>query len=173
MNRKLRLVTRTALLLAIAILFQFLGKFMGSLNNFIVGPVINAVLLISSEIVGVFSGLIISIATPIISALTNKSIMAPVVLAFSPFIISGNAIFVLCYFFLRKRGRIIAIAVGAVAKAAFLYASISVFTRFVDIKAQWVKVLIGMFSWPQLITAIIGGAIAVIVIPVLKKAVKN
>ncbi len=102
MRRNIRFITRTALLLAIAILFQFMGKFMGPQNNFIVGPVVNAVLLIATEITGVFSGIIISIIAPLVSALTNKSAMGPVILAFSPFIISGNVILVLVYDLLRK-----------------------------------------------------------------------
>ena len=60
MNKRIRFITRVSLLLAIAIIFQFLGRFMGPHNNFIVGPVVNAVLLIATEITGILGGVIIS-----------------------------------------------------------------------------------------------------------------
>lgn len=173
MSRNIRFITRTALLLAVAILFQYLGRFMGPQNNFIVGPIVNAVLIISTEIVGVFSGLMISIIAPIISALTNKTPMAAVVLAFSPFIISGNAVLVICYSLLKKWNRIAAIAIGAVAKFAFLYAAVTIFSNLVKDSLKIPPVFIGLFSWPQLVTAIIGGVIALVIIPPLRKAVKD
>ncbi len=177
MNQKLRFITRTALLLAIAIVVQLMGKFMGPQNNFIVGPVVNAVLLIATEITGVFSGIFISIVAPLVSAFTNKSAIAPVILSFSPFIIGGNIILVLCYALFKKRdnlsARIGGVALGAVAKFAFLYASISIFVELMKINAKIAISLIALFSWPQLITAIVGGIIALSIIPALKRTVKD
>lgn len=174
MNKNIRFITRTAILLAIAILFQFLGKFMGPQNNFIVGPIVNAVLLISTEIVGVFSGLAISIIAPLVSAITNKSAMAPVVLAFSPFIIMGNAVLVLCYYFLRKWNKIVAVVIGAFAKFAFLFASITIFSNLMKANLKIPPVFIASFTWPQLVTALIGGIIALLfIIPAIRKAVKD
>ena len=37
-------------------------------------------------------------------------------------------------------------------------------------KAPMLKALPATFSWPQLITALIGGAVALVITPVLRKA---
>lgn len=177
MKRNIRFVTRTALLLAVAILFQFLGKYLGTYNNFIVGPVVNAVLLIATEIVGIFSGIFISIAAPLVSALTNKAAIAPVILAFSPFIMAGNAVYVVIYALLNKSktltSRSLAAGVGSVVKFLLLYGSVLAFTRLMSINEKIAAVLVGLFGWPQLVTAIIGSIVAILVIPVLKRTVKE
>jgi ABC-type Co2+ transport system permease subunit len=41
------------------------------------------------------------------------------------------------------------------------------------LKAPQIKTFTMMFSWPQLVTALLGGALALLVIPVLKRAMKN
>lgn len=173
MNKNLKFLTRTALLLAVAIAFQFLGRFMGPWNNFIVGPIVNAVLLIAAEITGVLGGVSISVIAPLVSALTNKAAIAPIVLMFSPFIIAGNIILVLAWHFLKKWNKIGAVGVGAVLKFGFLFTAISIFTQMVAMKPPVAATLVGLFSWPQLLTAAIGGAIALIILPVLKKALKD
>jgi hypothetical protein len=60
-----------------------------------------------------------------------------------------------------------------VAKFAFLYASISIFVELMKINAKIAINLIALFSWPQLITAIVGGIIALSIIPALKRTVKD
>jgi hypothetical protein len=159
-----RFITRTAMLLAIAIVFQLLGRFMGPYNNFIVGPVVNAILLISTAGAGVWSGIAIAVIAPLISAITNKAAIAPVVLAFSPFIITGNIIWVLSYFFINKKNKYIAVATGAILKFAFLFGAITVFTGLMELKPKIAATLTSLFSWPQLLTAVIGGIIALVII---------
>jgi len=58
MNDKLKYLTRTAMLLALTVIFQFIGRFipLGPNSNFIVGPLVNACLIISAGLVGLFSG---------------------------------------------------------------------------------------------------------------------
>ena len=41
------------------------------------------------------------------------------------------------------------------------------------LKEPMLKALPATFSWPQLITALIGGAVALVIAPVLKKALKR
>jgi len=163
MKSKTIFITRTALLLAVAIAFQIFGKFI-PYNNFIVGPVVNAVLIIATASAGFWSGTAISVIAPLVSAFTNKAPIAPFVIAFSPFIIIGNLIIVACFYLFRKKSKIGGIAAGAVLKFGFLYASVSVFTSVVDMKPQVASTLVNLFSWPQLLTAAIGGAIALVVL---------
>lgn len=171
MKSKVRFLTRTALLLAVAIAFQIFGQLIPLYNNFIVGPVVNAVLLVATASVGFWSGVSISVIAPLVSAFTNKAPIAPLVLGFSPFIIIGNVILVLFFHLFRKKksiafipGPVLGVAAGSVLKFVFLYSAISVFTSLVEMKPQQAVTLTNLFSWPQLVTAIIGGAIALIIL---------
>ena len=173
MNNRTKFITRTALLLAVAIAFQLLGRVLGPYNNFIVGPVVNAVLIISTAIAGFWSGVAIAVIAPLVSAFTNKAAIAPLVLAFSPFIIIGNIIIAAAFAILKKKSKIAAIAIGAVVKFAFLFAAISIFTSIVKMKPQIAATLTNLFSWPQLVTALIGGVIALVVLAAVGKSLEH
>jgi len=178
MKNRILFLTRTALLLAVVIVFQLLGKAIPTYNNFIVGPVVNAVLLVATAAAGLWSGIAISVIAPLVSAFTNKAPIAPLVLGFSPFIIIGNIIIVLAFWLFRKKdrspgnilGSVLGIVVGSVLKFGFLFGSITVFTRLVEMKPQQAATLTGLFSWPQLFTAITGGVIAIAVLRLAGKA---
>lgn len=170
---KTNIITRTALLLAVAIAFQMLGRLLGPYNNFIVGPVINAVLIIATAAAGLWSGTAIAIIAPFVSALTNKAAIAPLILAFSPFIAAGNFTIVICYHLLRKKSRIAGVAAGAILKFALLFASITVFTGVMKMQPKIAATLTTLFSWPQLVTALIGGAIALAIIKAIGKTIEE
>jgi len=179
MKNRTRFLTRTALLLAVAIAFQIFGKLI-PYNNFVVGPVVNAVLLVATAAAGLWSGIAISVIAPLVSAFTNKAPIAPLVLGFSPFIITGNIIIVLAFWIFRKKdktqgnvsGSVLGVAVGSVLKFGFLYGAITAFTSLVEMKPQQAATLTGLFSWAQLFTAIAGGAIALVVLKLAGKALE-
>ena len=176
-NIKVQKITRTAILLAIAIVFQMAGKYMGPNNNFIVGPAVNAVLFVATAVTGLWGGAAISVLAPLISAITNKAAIAPIILAYSPFIAAGNFILVLTFYLLMKKNQITAVIAASVLKAAFLFATIKGFIHFLtpvlDIPSKVATVLVGLFSWPQVVTAVIGGTIALFIIKILKKNLEN
>ena len=75
--------------------------------------------------------------------------------------------------------QVIAWAVAAAAKFAALYAVVvwlicGVFAERLlasgVLKPPMLKALPVTFSWPQLLTALIGGAVALLIVPVLRKA---
>lgn len=169
---RVRYLTRTGVLLALAIVFQMMGRFLGPQNNFIVGPLINAILLVSTAATGVWGGVAISVIAPFVSAFTNKAPIAQFILPFSPFIALGNVILVLCFYFLYKKSKAAAIASGAIFKFAFLYASVVLFTRLFGVPDKFAKIMTALFSWPQLVTAAIGGVLAVIVIRLLRRNIE-
>lgn len=171
-NVKVRYMTRTGVLLALAIVFQMMGRFLGPNNNYIVGPLINAILLVSTAATGVWGGIAISVIAPYVSAFTNKAPIAPFILSFSPFIALGNAIIVVCFYLLYKKSKVAGVAMGAVLKFAFLYASVTLFTRYFGVPDNFAKVMNALFSWPQLLTAVIGGIIAIIVIRLLGRNIE-
>lgn len=168
MNTKM--ITRTAILLALTILFQTLGRFvpLGQFNQFIVGPLVNACLLIAAAYTGLGGGAVVSVLSPFGAILTGAAIPLP----FAPFIAVGNFILVLMYVLLKKK-QLAAIASGAVLKFGFLWGSVLIFTSLMNIPAKKASVMIASFSWPQLVTALIGGAIALAVIKALGKTVEK
>jgi hypothetical protein len=168
MNTKL--ITRTAILLALTILFQTLGRFipLGQFNQFIVGPLVNACLLVAAAYTGLAGGAAVAVLSPFGAVLTGAAIPLP----FTPFIAVGNFILVLLYVLLKKKP-VAAVAVGAVLKSGFLWASILIFVGVMNIPDKKATLLVASFSWPQLVTAVIGGAVALAVIKALEKAIEK
>lgn len=165
-----KMITRTAILLALTILFQTLGRFipLGQFSQFIVGPLVNACLLVAAAYTGLVGGAVVSVLSPFGAILTGASIPLP----FAPFIAVGNFILVLLYVLLKKKP-VAGIAVGAVLKFGFLWASILIFTGFMNIPAKMATALIASFSWPQLVTALVGGIIALVVLKALGRAIEK
>jgi len=78
--------------------------------------------------------------------------------------------------------KVVAWLVAAAAKFAALYAIVvglicgvlsSNLLAAGVMKEPMLKALPATFSWPQLITALIGGAVALLIVPVLRKALKK
>ncbi|MDI3480887.1 MAG: hypothetical protein PWQ97_542 [Tepidanaerobacteraceae bacterium] len=153
MNSRIKSITRTAILLALTVVFQSL-----KLGQFFTGPLVNAVLLISACAIGWPSGVVIGAATPWIALLVGilKPVLAPAV----PFIMIGNALLVIVFYFLKPLNSYIAVLASAVIKFGVLYVA----TRFILHLNPSVS---SALQFPQLITAIVGGFLALIVISAL------
>lgn len=167
-NNKLKYLTRTAMLLALTIVFQFLGRHipLGQNSNFIVGPLVNACLIISAGLVGIFGGAVISVLSPYGAILTGATLPLPL----APFIAVGNFVLVLAFYIFRKR-KVIGIISGSIAKFAVIYGSLLYIIPFFKLMpANKAMNLAGAaFGWPQLVTALIGGIIAIPIIYRLEK----
>ena len=170
-NLKIKFITRTAILLALTIVFQMMGRaltpFMGTYNNFVVGPLVNASLFIATAVVGVWGAGFIALAAPFGAILTGAAIPLP----FAPFIALGNLLLVLVFFLLRKN-QFVGIGAAAVVKFGFLFAAINIFVNTMNLPAKKATAMIFTFSWPQLVTALIGGILALAVIPAVKRSIK-
>ncbi len=105
MNKKIRGITETAVLLALLVSLQALTKPMGQL---VTGSCVNAILAVSALVGGLSCGVLAD-------SLLASGVMKPPML----------------------------------------------------------KLLPATFSWPQLFTALIGGAVALVIVPPLKKALKK
>lgn len=165
----IRIITRTAILLALTIVFQSLGRFipLGQFSQFIVGPLVNACLIIAAAYTGLAGGAVVAVVSPFGAILTGAAIPLP----FAPFIAGGNFVLVLVFFLLKKKP-LAGIASGAVLKFGFLWASVNLFVWMMSIPAAKAVILIASFSWPQLVTAVIGGILALLVLMALDKALK-
>ena len=178
MRKKIRWITETAVMLALLVCLQALTKPMGQL---VTGSCVNAVLAVSALVGGLSCGLVVALCSPVLAFLLG---IAPQILTV-PAIMVGNTVFVVLLSLLAdKTGKkilkqAIAWVVAAFAKFASLYAVVvwlicgvlseSLISAGV-MKPPMVQALPATFSWPQLITALIGGAVALLITPVLRKA---
>lgn len=189
MNKNLRLITRTALLLAVTLLFQELREVLPGtgtiVSTLIIGSLVNLGLLVSAAIVGWRGSILISIATPIV-ALIQGHITIPVLI---PIVAAGNIILVLTFELLcRKLGcgqgrQWIALGTAAVLKTVFLWAAVTRFfvllilpgmEGYPPAAVEKISQTLSLnFSWPQLVTALIGGIVALAVIRGVKRALRE
>lgn len=170
MNKNLRWMTRTALLLALTVVFQLLGKTipLGPNSQFVVGPLVNACLIIAAVSVGWTGGAVIAVLAPFTALLTGGAI--PVL--FQPFVSLGNLVLVLFTAWLCRRGLpgiIAGVAMGAVAKFLVLYGSVTWFVGTMTVKPKLAVMMSYMFGWPQLVTAAVGALVALPVVHALQR----
>ena len=177
MNKKIRWITETAVLLALLIVLQAVTKGFGQL---VTGSCVNAVLAIAVLFAGMSSGITIAIISPVLAYLLG---IAPQIVTV-PAIMVGNTVFVVLLYFIAGKSsgigqRVAAWLVAAAAKFATLYILVvkiicglaaAPLLANGTLKEPMLKALPKMFALPQLITALIGGGIALLIIPVLRKA---
>ena len=181
MNKKIRWITETAIMLALLVTLQALTKPAG---KFVTGSCVNVVLAIATLVGGLWSGLTIALISPVLAFVLG---IAPQILTV-PAIMVGNAVFVLLLHLIVGKQykaigrRIIAWLVAAGAKFAALYLIVvkiicgvmaSSLLAAGTLKEPMLKALPATFSWPQLVTALIGGGIALLICPVIRKALKR
>ena len=181
MNQKTRWITETAIMLALLVTLQALTKGFGQL---VTGSCVNAVLAVTVLLAGLSSGITVAVISPVLAFLLG---IAPQILTV-PAIMVGNTVFVIILYFLaEKRERslwmkIAAWLAAALAKFAALYVVVVKLICGVmaesllaagALKAPMLKALPATFSWPQLVTALIGGAVALLIVPVLRKALRK
>lgn len=178
MNKKIRWITETAVMLALLVTLQALTKGFGQL---VTGSCVNAVLAVTALVAGLPSGLTVALISPVLAHLLG---IAPQILTV-PAIMAGNSVYVvLLYLLADRKGKnlvkqLIAWLAAAIAKFITLYAIVvglicGVLSESLlasgTMKPPMLSALPATFSWPQLITALIGGAVALLIVPVLRKA---
>ena len=178
MKRKLLWITETAIMLALLVTLQALTKGFGQL---VTGTCVNVVLAVSVLVGGWSIGLTVALISPVLAFLQKIAPMALTV----PAIMVGNAVYVLIlWVVVGKRYnsvvmRMIAWLLAAFAKFGTLYGIVVKLICGVlapsllasgMMKEPMLKALPATFSYPQLITALIGGAVALVIVPGLRKA---
>ncbi len=171
MNRdRIRMITRTAVLLAVVVVVQIAGRSLPN-NNFIVGPLVNMCLLVATMTAGVYGGAAIAILSPFTSLINNNAPIASVLLPFAPVIAIANLVFVLVFFYLYDKNKYVGLGAAAVLKFGVLFLGIRIFLQIFNFP-KFTEKLFQLFSWPQLVTALIGGLVAIPVIYGVRKAIK-
>ena len=185
MNKKIRWITETAALLALLICLQWVGSLIPeqTVKQLVTGSCVNTVLAVTALYAGLSSGITIALISPVCAFALG---IAPNLITVLP-IMAGNACFVVL---LRLIGgkpfwrQPVAVVTAAGVKFGVLYllvvqvicnlASGTLLGKklgdTVLLAPPMLKMLPAMFTWPQLITALVGGTLAILIVPILKKA---
>ncbi len=124
-------------------------------NQWITGPLINAILFLSVYLIGSRNALLICLLPSVIALYFGllPSPLAPLV----PFIMFANVLLVITFDWL-KNNYWVAVVVSALIKFLFLYLTSSAVINLILKKSLSLKIS-QMLSWPQLVTALLGGII--------------
>lgn len=175
-SKRIRWITQTAVFIALLIAVQVFTAPFG--NIFVTGSVVNMLLAVSVMTCGLNSGITVSLLSPVLAKFLGIGPLWSII----PFIVLGNIAFIMTWHFIGrklKRNRIImyavAIATASVVKFLILYFCIAqlAVTVLLKLPEQQAALISGMFSIPQLITALIGGMAAAAVLPALRKYLKT
>jgi hypothetical protein len=136
-------------------------------NQLITGTIVNAVLFISASLLGWEMAVAIGVL-PSLIALLAGTLPLPLVIMI-PLIITSNALLVLSFYYLSKSKNIsLGILAGSFLKFIFL-ASFSQLLVHLVLKPSIPPSLAVMMSWPQLVTALLGGLVAMTTLKIFKK----
>ena len=164
-------ITQTAVLTAMLVLLQSVTKAGGQL---LTGSCVNAVLAIAVLFSGLWSGVTVALVSPFLAFLLG---IGPQLIAIVPAIAVGNTVYVLLLHILSgkqiwRRGA--SWLCAAICKFLALHLLVVQFLcRVLPLAEKQVATFTAMFSWPQLITALIGGGIALLIVPILRKAFRR
>ncbi|ERI90172.1 hypothetical protein HMPREF1982_04112 [Clostridiales bacterium oral taxon 876 str. F0540] len=174
-NNDVKKLVQSSLLLAVVIVFQIIGSRIPGLNQYIVGSVVNAALLVTVFVSGTFYGTAVGVLTPWTALLVGQ--LKPAMAPFIPFIMLGNAIFAIAFGIIYKRepfGKYAGIIIGAILKFGFLYLSANkiIYALNMNFPKKVAEALSVAMGATQLVTALLGGLLAFVLIEIIFKRIK-
>lgn len=174
MGRRARWIAETAAMTALLIAFQGLTKAAG---QYVTGSFVNAVLGVAVLVAGLGSGVVVAALSPFFAFLLG---IGPQLLPIVPAIAVGNLTFVvLLWLIAGKRSgnpwrQAAAWLMAAAGKFAALYLLVvKLLCSVLPLQQTQIDTFTMMFSYPQLVTALVGGALALLLAPVLRRALKR
>ena len=188
MNKKILWITQTAVMLALLVTLQWVGSFIPEqmTKQLITGTMVNCVLAVTVLLAGLGSGIAVALVSPVCAFVLG---IAPNIVTVLP-IMAGNCCYVVLLHLIAGKARKLgwrqpaALIAAAGVKFAVLYllvvelicgpAADALLGRTlgdtVVLAPKMLTVLPTMFTWPQLITALTGGALALALLPLLRRA---
>jgi len=157
---KLQTIIQFATLLGIAVVLPLFHQ------QWLTGPMVNAVLFIAVVLLGTQNAIILGLL-PSTIALAIGLLPAPLA-PMIPFIIISNTIMILGFSMSKNKNFWYGIATGSVLKFLFLWSTSYVVINLL-LKKELATSVSSMMSWPQLYTALIGGLIAYLFLKSIKK----
>ena len=173
-SRSVLRITETAALAALLVSLQAVTRPAG---QYVTGSCVNAVLAVSVLAVGVWSGVVVALLSPFFAFLLG---IGPQLLPIVPSIAVGNLVFVLILGLLAgeretplwRSGAAWVLAAGA--KFAVLYLLVvKLLCTVLPLKEPQIATFSIMFSYPQLVTALVGGAVGLLLAPALRRAIRR
>ena len=162
MNKNYTILTRTALLLALTLVFQslrFIIPIAVFLSTFLIGSLVNACLLIAVETVGVQPALLIAVIAPTVAYFQQ---LLPLPIFIIP-VALGNAVYIVIFSTGKRWYSWLRIGIAASSKMVFMYAAFSWLLTLIAIPVKLAIGLMFVMSWPQLVTGVVGGILASII----------
>ncbi len=176
MSKKVLWITQTGALVALLIVSQAVTS---SMSTLVTGSIVNLILIVGVMVCGLHTGICVAALSPIFAKFFGIGPLWALV----PFIALGNLMIVIVWHVIgnmkmeKKQVVVhsIACVAGAVVKFLTLFILITKFAVpiLLQLEEPQASVISAAFSLPQLFTALIGGVLAIAVIPVLKKAIKQ
>lgn len=191
MNKRIRWITETAVMLALLICLQWVGSFVPDqmTKQLITGSLVNCVLAVTVLVAGMGSGITVALISPVCAFLFG---IAPNFVTVLPIMVGNVCYVVLLRLIIGKSlkpvwKQPVALVSAAVVKFGVLYLLVvrlicgvasnallgKKIGQTVVLAPPMLQMLPTMFTWPQLATALIGGAVALLIVPVLRKALKR
>ena len=176
MRKKILWITETAVMLALLVAVQGLTSGLG--NQFITGSCVNLILSVTALMVGLWGGVAVAAISPFVAFLFG---IGPKFIQLIPVIAVGNLVLVLVRSLLKSKQvwrSVVAWIVAAVAKFGTLYILmvklvVPALVAGGTIPAKAAATIAVQFGWPQLVTALIGGGLAMAIVPAVRKALKR
>jgi len=180
MSKSVRFICYTAMGVALVVVAQWLGSMLPAIavitgpftvKQLITGSLVNCILFVFTAVAGLGSAVTVGILSAVLASLIG---VGPTVLPIVPLIALGNAILCVIYWLCAeklKQNGIVSVIAAAAVKCGFLWVTVSpLLHALTGVPEKQVNMLSIMFSWPQGITALVGGALALIIISRLKSS---
>jgi len=146
-------------LTSISILAPFFG------NQLITGSLVNAILFLGTALLGLQAGIFLAFL-PSLFAL-SVGLLPPALLPMIPFIIVGNIILIVVSHISSRINDYMRIFLASLLKFLFLFSFSSVMVKSLNIPSQ----IAVMMSWPQFLTALMGGIFAFLFLNIYKEKI--
>ena len=173
--KKTTWIARTGICLALLVCLQLATR---SFGQIVTGSCVNLLLAMAALVGGVWSGVTVAVLSPVFAKLLGIGPLWPLV----PCVALGNAVYAVLFAllvrkFLQKKGWAASygsMLLAAAAKFAVLWlVLVKLAAPLVVPKAEALAKITAMFTWPQLITAVIGGVLACLIAPLVCRALEK
>ncbi len=133
----------------------------------VTGPIINALLFIAVIMLGLKQTLPICFIPSVMALLAG--LLLPVMIPIVPFIMLGNVVLVVTFSYFYQKNFWLGIALASLVKFIFIWSTTSAIANLFIKTPTTVNKIAQLMSWPQLISALLGGFIAYAFLKFIKR----
>ncbi|WP_139903545.1 ECF transporter S component [Clostridium thermarum] len=178
MKMDIRKLTRTSLLLALAIVFQTIGRAYPILSQFFVGPMVNTIFIVCLIMNGLGWSVLVAMLTPVLAWSLGQlpQPLGPII----PVIALGNITFIIVFHFGRKLIKremlltdLISVICAAFLKFCVIFFGVKALLQLLSLAQQAEKAATKLMGINQFITALAGGIIALAIVKLMENRLKG